>query len=136
MLEPAGRGWFGIDHVPAQTTPLGQPLMVVTNFQAPPTAIDMPAWQKFLRIVSANRPVSDETWKPVEQMVRSAEQIVARKGRRTQERDLAQRLLAGVERNANKLLAWTERQPEYGDVVIALLTRLGIEITEEDEATA
>ena len=135
VLEPVGRGWFGIDHLSDQQAPIKQPLMVVSDFVPPPTAIDMTAWQRFLRLVTAGRsPIPEETWKSIDQMVRSAEQIVARKGRRTQERDAAERLLGGVERNAPKLLAWGDRQPEYATAVTDLLTRLGIELPEAPAA--
>ena len=131
VVGPVARGWFGIEHVPDQQAPPRQPLMVVSDFDMPPSTIDLTLWQRFMRLVTAGRTIPDETWKPVAEMVRSAEQVVTRKGRRTQEKDAAERLIGGIARNAQKLLYWSERQPEYAAEVTGLMTRLGIEMETE-----
>ena len=146
VLGTAGRGWLGIEHLPDQQPPPRHALMVVSDFDTPakapakapakrasPGTIDLLLWQKFLRALTAERVIPEETWTAVYGMIQSAEEIAARKirGRQSQERVAAERLLAGVVRHNDKLLAWAERQQEFADDVLALLPRLGVEMTIE-----
>lgn len=136
VLEPAARGWFSIDHLGDEPPPQRAAVMTVSDFEPPPLPVDMTLWRRFLRTISANKAVDEETWLDVRRMVLGAQQVMDRpqRGRASQARTLATQLTNGVARNAQKLLDWAEAQPEFTSQVVHLLKRIGVEIEGEPEA--
>lgn len=127
-LAPEPRGWFGVDHLSEPAAPPGQAIMVVSDFEPPPVPVDMALWQKFRRALMNERPIDEGLWTPVRRMIRSAKQITARpqRGRLSQERILATKLVTAVEKNAILIQVWGDRQPEFGNEVVTLFDEIGI----------
>jgi len=151
-LEPMPRGWFGILHYPEAEHPPRQPMLTVSGFQPPPTAVDMIAWRRFQRILASDRPIDDALWQETRKMILGAVTTTTRpaRGRPSGDRLAASRLLDIVKRNMAQFIDWGNRQPEFLPEVNDLLTKVGVvpsdqvqirarptvkpEVTEEEEA--
>lgn len=130
-LEPQARGWFVVGHIVEQPDPR-QPLMVVSEFETPPPPVDLLVWRRFLRAITTGKTVEVALWTLIRRMIRGAVQMTAKpqRGRLSQARLDAESLVKAAGKNGLSLRTFAERQPEYDNDVMVLLTDLGI----EDEA--
>lgn len=132
VLEATSRGWFGVEHVPEGAPPQRQSIMVVSHFDPPPVPIDMAVWTKFRRTLAANRSIDETLWNDLRAMLRSAIQQTRKpqRGRVSEKRALAEKLLGAFRRSLGLVVEWRDRQPEHAPDITAMLKELGIKPSE------
>jgi len=134
-LQPSTpRGWFSLDHHPAEQPPQRLPLMVVTEFDPPPIAIDMGLWRRLQRALAGPKPVSPTLWQDFMTMFHSAVRMTERstRGRKSSERIQAEKLLVTIERSVGDFQTLAINQPELAEDVASLLFSVTGESTVDD----
>ena len=139
LEESTPRGWFSLNHHPADLPPQRQPLMVVSDFEPPLVTIDMGLWRRLQRAMASTQPVAMPLWQDFMEMFHSAVRMTERttRGRKSSERIEAERLLAIIEQNVSEFHSLAAHQPEVADDVASLLFSVtGESVIDADDAVS